>query len=65
MSMDFLLHIIFGLEKNKSVITSEESLNADIARITQYARRKAERCLAMGVLSSEEKDLLRSALKKL
>ena len=63
--MDFLLHIIFGLEKNKSVISSEESLNADIARITQYARRKAARRLARAVLSEEEKDLLISALKKL
>ena len=65
MSMDFLLHEMFGLEKNKSVISSEESLNADIARITQYARRKAARRLARAVLSEEEKDLLRSALKKL
>ena len=63
--MDFLLHIIFGLEKNKSVISSEESLNADIARITQYARRKAARRLARAVLSEEEQDVLRSALKKL
>lgn len=63
--MDFLLHEMFGLEKNKSVISSEESLNADIARITQYARRKAARRLARAVLSEEEKDLLRSALKKL
>ena len=65
MSMDFLLHEMFGLEKNKSVISPESSLNADIARITQYARRKAERRLARGGLSSEQKDLLRSALKKL
>ena len=65
MSMDFLLNEMFGLEKNKSVISSEESLNADIARITQYARRKAARRLARAVLSEEEKDLLRSALKKL
>ena len=63
--MDFLLHEMFGLEKNKRVISSEESLNADIARITQYARRKAARRLARAVLSEEEKDLLRSALKKL
>ena len=65
MSMELLLNEFFGLEKNKSVISPEESLNADIARITQYARRKAERRLARGGLSSEQKDLLRSALKKL
>ena len=65
MSMELLLNEFFRLEKNKSVISPEESLNADIARITQYARRKAERRLARGGLSSEQKDLLRSALKKL